>query len=59
MKKYDDLEKLKQKSKFVQDVMQPFEEVVDAIEKAMKDHNDPNSDFNLINRGDIKNATKV
>ena len=51
MKKNDDLEKLKQKSKFVQDVMQPFEELVDTIEKAVKDYNDPNSDFNLINRG--------
>ena len=58
MRKYDDLEKLKSKSKFVQDVMKPIQETFDTVEKALKDYNDSNSDFNLINRG-IKNNGNI
>ena len=51
MKKHNDLEKIKQKSKFVQDVMNPIEKVFGAIEKGIEDYYNPDSDFNLTNRG--------
>ena len=47
----DDIEKLKQ-SEFVRDVLKPFENLSENLDKAKEELTNPNSEYNKINRGE-------